>query len=67
MIEIADEIDGWIIKRKHNNYNFVYIIFFILSVLSPQPPPDPPEITYTLENRNTGAIRTVTLSGVHKH
>jgi hypothetical protein len=61
MIEIADEIDGWIIKRKHNNYDFVYIIFFVLHVLSQQPLPDPPAITYTLENKNTGAIRMVTL------
>ncbi len=66
MDENSDEIDGWIIKNKRINYSFFYIIFFILDILAIAPLPDPPDITYTLENKNSGTVRTVTLSGAHK-
>ena len=68
MYKVSDEIDGWIITFIHNDYDVLYIIFALIRIFVPTSPrllPDPPNITYTIRNKYTGAIRKVTLSGTH--
>lgn len=67
MSQDLSEIDGWIVKERSSDYNFVYLIAWILTILmDASSPPPPPDIIYTLENRDTGATRTITLAGDHK-
>lgn len=71
MTAITDEIDGWIIVKSRSQYNLFYILlylFLLIGFLFGSPPrlPPPPKISYTLENKNTGVRRTITLAGDHK-
>jgi len=57
---VADLIPGWEIVARKTNGAWAHLFFMVVQMLMIYPPENRSTVTFTLRNRDSGAVRKVT-------
>jgi hypothetical protein len=63
---VADLIPGWEIAARKTNGAWMHLAFIVLQMLLIYPPENRSSVTFTLRNRDTGAVRKVTAKSLEE-